>query len=98
MQHSWYRWQSDALILNVRVQPGARKNEFAGLLDERLKIRLAAPPVDGKANQALVKFIASACGVSVRQVSLLAGQTSRSKRVCIDSPRLLPEGITRLKV
>lgn len=93
MQARWYRWHADTLILDVRVQPKASRDELAGVLDNRLKIRLTAPPVDGKANHALVKFVARLCGVSRKQVTLLAGETSRNKRLRIDSPARLPEGI-----
>jgi uncharacterized protein (TIGR00251 family) len=93
MRARWYRWQADTLILDVRVQPKASRDELAGVLDNRLKIRLTAPPVDGKANQALVKFVARLCGVSRKQVTLLAGETSRNKRLRIDSPARLPEGV-----
>jgi uncharacterized protein (TIGR00251 family) len=91
----WYSWQDDALIINVRVQPRASHNEFAGPLGEYLKIRLTAPPVEGKANRALLKFLAKSCGVSNAQVSLLSGDTGRNKRVRIASPRNLPDGVRR---
>lgn len=65
--------------LDVWAQPGARKNELAGVRDGRLKIRLCAPAVENKANQALVLFVAALLGLKRSQVSLAAGQTSRRK-------------------
>lgn len=62
-------------------QPGAKKTEITGLHGEALKIRLAAPPVDGKANAALIAFLAKACGVSKSAVELVSGDTCRAKRV-----------------
>jgi uncharacterized protein (TIGR00251 family) len=92
---AWYSWQEDALIINVRVQPRASHNEIAGPLGEYLKIRLTAPPVDGKANRALLAFLAKCCGVSQAQTTLLSGATGRNKRIRIDSPRNLPDGVRR---
>lgn len=76
----WYRVASDGRItLTLHIQPGAKKTEFAGLHGDALKIRLAAPPVDGKANDALVKFMADTLGLARSAVSLKSGQTSRRK-------------------
>ncbi len=91
----WFSWQDKALILDVRVQPRASRDEIVGSHGDRLKIRLTAPPVDGKANQYLLKFLAKFCGVPVRQVTLLSGETGRSKRIRIDRPQHLPEGVSR---
>jgi uncharacterized protein (TIGR00251 family) len=91
----WYSWQGDALLLKVRVQPRASRDEIAGPQGQYLKIRLTAPPVDGKANQTLVKFMAKICGVPNARISLLSGAGSRNKRLRIDAPRLLPAGIQR---
>lgn len=76
----WYRVAGDGRItLTLHIQPGAKKTEFAGLHGDALKIRLAAPPVDGKANEALVKFVAETLGLAKAAVSLKSGQTSRRK-------------------
>ena len=72
-----------SVVLMLHIQPGARKTEVAGLHGDALKIRLAAPPVDGKANAALLAFLVKACSVPKSAVSLLSGETSRSKRVRI---------------
>ena len=76
----WYRVSSDGRIsLTLHIQPGAKKTECAGLHGDALKIRLAAPPVDGKANEALVKFVAERLGLAKSAVLLKSGQTSRRK-------------------
>jgi len=93
MSAPWYSWQGTALILTVRVQPRASRDEIVGVHGEQLKIRLTAPPVDGKANQTLLKFLAKFCGVPTRQVTLLSGDSGRNKRIRIDQPRRLPEGV-----
>jgi len=78
----WLSHAADgSMVLALHVQPGAKKTEFAGLHGGALKIRLAAPPVDGKANAALIAFVAKACGVPKAAVELVSGETSRSKRV-----------------
>lgn len=87
---SHFRWDGADLILECHLQPKASKDEFAGLHGERVKIRLTAPPVDGKANAQLLAFLASVFAVSKSQVSLKSGQQSRQKRVRIKQPQLLP--------
>ena len=67
----------------VRVIPRARRTEPGGVRDGAYVIRLAAPPVDGAANEALVKWLASALGVPTRAVQILSGERGRRKRVAI---------------
>jgi len=75
------------LVLELHVQPGAKRTEFAGLHGGRIKLRLAAPPVDGKANAALIEFLAAHYGVPRRNVTIEAGLASRQKRVLICNPK-----------
>ena len=72
------------MILELHVQAGAAKSEFAGEHGGRLKLRLAAPPVEGKANAALIEFLAEYYGVPKRNVRIAAGLRSRRKRVIIE--------------
>lgn len=69
------------MILELHVQPGARVSEFAGRHGERVKVRLAARAVEGKANEALIEFLAAHYGVAKRDVRIVAGLKSRQKRV-----------------
>lgn len=94
----WYQWQGDDLILQLRVQPRARRNEICAPQGEQLKIRLTAAPLDGKANQHLLRLLASVCGVAKNRVQLLSGDCSRNKRVRIERPIRLPPGVDKLKV
>lgn len=87
----YYRWDGPDLILDCHLQPKASKDEFAGLQGERLKIRLTAPPVDGKANAYLQKFLAKAFAVAKTQVLIESGELSRQKRLRIQSPKQLPD-------
>ena len=72
------------MILEVHVQPGARRSEFAGQHGSRIKIRLAAPASENRANDALVEFLAAHYGVPRRNVRIAAGLKSRDKRVLIE--------------
>ncbi|MBT0959747.1 DUF167 domain-containing protein [Denitromonas iodatirespirans] len=74
-----------ALVLSLHIQPNAKKTEFVGLHGEAMKLRLAAPPVDGKANAALIAFLADFCALPKSAVTLVSGQSSRAKRVRIDA-------------
>ncbi len=92
---AWRREDGNDLVLALHVQPGAKRTEVAGVRGEgaeaRLKIRLAAPPVDGKANAELLRFLAAAFGVPLRAVLLLRGEASRQKSVRITGPVLRPD-------
>ncbi len=65
----------------VRVQPGASKNEITGVQEDALKVRISAPPVQGKANKVLIQFLAKHLGVKRSQVEILSGHTSRIKTI-----------------
>lgn len=75
------REDKDGVTFRVRVQPRASKNGLAGVMDRALKIRITAPPVDGEANEACLKFIAGWIGVPARSVQIVAGHTGRNKTV-----------------
>jgi uncharacterized protein (TIGR00251 family) len=76
----WFGRAADGRItLTLHIQPGAKKTEIAGLHGDALKIRLAAPPVDGKANEALIEFVAETLRLAESAVNLKSGQTSRRK-------------------
>jgi len=91
--HGPARWDGADLILCVQVQPHASCDEFAGIHAGAFKIRLTSPPVDGKANAALIAFLAGAFGVARRQVILLRGETGRAKQLRIRAPARLPPGL-----
>ena len=90
---SWYKQEGESLVLVLHVQPGAKRTEVSGLHGEALKIRLAAPPVDGKANEALLGFVADIFGVPQRGVELLRGGQSRHKMVRVTGSSVLPESL-----
>ena len=84
------------LILDVRVQPRASRSEIAGLHGERLRIRLQAPPVDGKANAALVEFVAGVFAIPRARVTIEHGLTGRDKRLRLQGVPALPAPLESL--
>lgn len=86
----WYQWQGRDLLLDIHLQPRASRDEIVGPHGTALKVRITAPPVDGQANVHLQKFIARAFGVARSAVVLVAGETSRNKRLRIQGPTKLP--------
>lgn len=91
----WYRRSGDVVTLTLHVQPGAKRSEISGLHGEALKLRLAAPPVEGRANEALLKLIAELFGVPLRQVELRQGGQSRHKVVAVTGSTIDPEGLLK---
>ena len=85
MTHVWSHRQAGSLRIAVHVQPGARVSAVFADFGDTLKIRLKAPPVDGKANEALIAFMSEKLGIRQRDVRILRGQTSRQKLLDIDS-------------
>ncbi len=72
---------ADTFIIALHCQPGAKKTEVQGEHDGRLKLRLAAPPVEGKANEALIQWLSKTLEIRRTNIELLAGDLSRLKRV-----------------
>jgi len=71
------------VILTVRVSPNARRSGFDGLFNNALRVALQAPPVDGKANEALIKFLSDFFEIRKSAITILSGETSRMKRVSL---------------
>lgn len=89
---------STQVTLSLRIQPGARREGVVGRYGEAIKVAIAAPAVDGKANEALIRLLSSLLGVPRSQVEVVAGETSRSKlvRVTVPSSRSAAEIEARL--
>ena len=92
MNESWFRIAPslDALTITVHAQPGAKRSEIVGLHGDSLKIRVAAPPVEGKANAALIAFIAEIFDVPAKQVRLLRGESARHKVIEVVGSKVHP--------
>ncbi len=91
---SWHRWEGASLFLQIRVQPRASKDELGGVHNGRLKVRLTAPPIEGKANAKLVQYLAELFRVPKSNVTLIAGERGREKknlhRESVAAPRHRP--------
>ncbi len=92
----WYQRDGEDLILRLHVQPNAKRDEVIGLHDQRIRLRTTAPPVDGKANKYLQQYLAREFGVSKSRVRLISGDSSRLKRVRIESPQKQPAWMDQL--
>jgi len=90
---AWYHWRGEDLVLAIHLQPGSARDTLAGIHGERLKIRITAAPVDGRANDHLIRYLAGLFDVPRSRVDLLAGHSSRSKRVRIRRPVRFPDEI-----
>jgi uncharacterized protein (TIGR00251 family) len=81
MKAAWCSQHGDAVRLNVQVLPNAKKTEVVGLIDGALKIRLKAQPIEGQANEELIRFIATKMKLPKKQISVVRGLTSRQKTI-----------------
>jgi len=83
MSEGWCSPTADGIRLSVQISPNARKSEAVGLADGALKIRIHAPPVDGKANDALVRYLAAALDVQKNCITIVRGHAARRKLIAI---------------
>ena len=87
---NWYELTCDGVAIHVHAQPGAKRTEIAGLHGDCIKVRLASPPVDGKANACLIEFLARRLEVRRNQVSITRGTSGRRKTVFVAVAGLQP--------
>lgn len=93
MAQWWRRLADGRIALHVHAQPGAKRTEVAGLHGDSIKIRVAAPAAEDRANQALIEFLARAFGVAKRDVALVGGAKSREKRFEVRGAATPPEAL-----
>ena len=84
----WYQRENETFIINIYVQSRAKRTEIVGLHGDALKIRLSSVPIDGRANDALLKYIAQLFDVPLRQVALQRGDKSRYKKIAITGSKI----------
>ena len=82
---TWISRTKTGVVLNLHIVPRASKTEIKEELDNALKIRIQAPPVDGKANKNLLKFLKKTLKIPANNIRIISGETSRTKRVAIDN-------------
>jgi TIGR00251 family protein len=88
---TWFHRDSEgSLVLRIHAQPGAKRTEVAGLHGDALKIRVKAPALEDRANEALAEFIAERLGVARRDVTLVSGARSREKRFAVRGAEVDP--------
>jgi len=93
---AWLTRRDDELVLALRVQPRASRDELSGIQGDRLKLRITAAPVDGAANEHLRRYLARLFGIPASRVTLLRGATGRDKLVSLAGVGELPEPVARL--
>ena len=91
---SWFRWDGEDLLLWLKVQPKASADAFAEAQEDVLRVRITAPPVDGKANAHLRAWLAGQFGVARGKVVIENGDAARKKRVRICKPQTIPAPLT----
>lgn len=79
LEGDFFSWKKDLLLLNIILQPSAKKDEIIGVFDHQLKIKIKAPPVEGKANEYAVKFLANFFDIPRSSVELIRGHQSKRK-------------------
>lgn len=83
---TYFEEKDGCIILNVRVIPRASKDAIQGVMGDALKVRIQAPPVEGKANAYLIKFLSKHWKIPRSRFTILSGETGRNKRLCISDP------------
>ena len=78
------RETGNGVVFRIRVVPRASRSEAAGFQDDALKLRITAPPVEGKANEACIALLAELLAVKKGQVAIIAGQTAKTKTVAVE--------------
>ena len=90
---NWYQLSRTGVSLQIHAQPGAKRTAVAGLHGDCIKVRLAAPAVDGKANQCLVRFLAQRLGAKHAQVTITRGLNSHRKTVFVEGVKFQPANL-----
>jgi len=91
---AWLVATRDGVVLSLHCQPGAKASRVVGLHDDRLKLQLQAPPLENRANEALVAWLADQLSLPRKQIEILTGHTNRQKRVLVRGTTL--EQVERL--
>jgi len=86
----WFWWEEEVLVFNILGKPSAKQTKIGKPFGNQLKISVAAAPVNGKATDHLVKFLATQFGVKVRDIEVVFGRMNVNKQVKITSPQKLP--------
>jgi uncharacterized protein (TIGR00251 family) len=88
---TWYRREGTTLLIDLHVQPGARRTEAAGVHGERLKLRVAGQAVEGQANRELIRYLARRLGTPPSRICIRRGETGRHKLVAVEAADANPD-------
>lgn len=78
-----YKVTKDGVVLSIRLLPRSSRCEIAGIQDENLKIKITAPPVEGRANEECIRFLSEWLGVRKSRISIVAGHKSKNKKIAV---------------
>jgi len=95
MSREWCCAIAGGIRLSVHILPNDKKSEVVGVLDDALKIRLQAQPIEGKANEALIRYLAGLLDIPRNTITITHGQTARRKTLKLDAPGLTLDALTR---
>lgn len=94
-----FKWENEDLLLQVYIQANAKQNKIIGMYNDCLKISITTPAIDGKANAALIKFLAQELNVSKSKIIIEKGKTSKTKTIRIINIQKIPNSLkTTLKI
>ena len=96
MSKSWVCALPDGVRLAVQISANAKKTQVIGVLDDVLKLRLQAQPIEGKANEALIRYLAGTLAVPRSAITLTHGHTNKRKLLAISASKLTPESVARI--
>ncbi len=96
LANHFYEWQDNNLLLKIHVQDNGKTNEFIGIHNQSLKVKIKSPPIDGKANKTIIKFLAAKFNLSKSSISIISGELNRDKRILIKEVNKLPEWFIKL--
>lgn len=98
MTRDWCTAAPQGIRITTQIAPNAKKSEITGVLDDALKIRLQAQPIEGKANEALIRYLADRLGVPKSAVTITHGHTNKRKIIEVTAPGLSVDDTKRLLV
>ena len=94
MAQPWCSALAGGVRIAVQITPNAKKTEVIGVLDDALKLKLQAQPIEGRANEALIKFLAAALSVPKSNVTITHGLTSKRKLIDVQAAGLTPDRVS----
>lgn len=93
---NWLSRDAESLQINVRIIPRASRDQVVGISQDRLKLKITAAPVDGKANDALIRYLSDLFGVAKSRIDIVRGHRGREKTVRISPAPDLPDVLAEL--